>query len=175
VLSVCPCPPSLAGGILLRKVFRDRDGMMGVVDYTNIDDIKYAVRKLDDSEFKNPFDRCFIRVKADKHSVLNRGGRGGRSRSRSRSKSRSRSRSKSRSRSRSKSRSRSRSRSRSPRGRSASKSRSRSRSKSKSRSRSRSRSRSPVRDDAPEDVKDKSEGVKEEDMKDAAADKPAED
>ncbi len=34
------------------QVFRDRHGMMGVVDYASKDDMKYALRKLDDSEFK---------------------------------------------------------------------------------------------------------------------------
>ena len=38
-----PCPA---------QVFRDRHGMMGVVDYASKDDMKYALRKLDDSEFK---------------------------------------------------------------------------------------------------------------------------
>ncbi len=74
-----------------------------------------AIRKLDDTEFKNPFDKCYIRVKEDKGD---RGGGGGRKRSPSRSRSRSRDRKRAdRSRSRSKSpgdddKSRSRSRSR---------------------------------------------------------------
>ena len=83
------------------QVFRDRDGTMGIVDLATKDDMKYAIRKLDDSEFKNPFEKAYIRVKEDT---------AGRSRSRSRSKSydsRSRSRSyDSRSRSRSPSRDR---------------------------------------------------------------------
>ncbi|KAK9823308.1 hypothetical protein WJX72_001807 [[Myrmecia] bisecta] len=134
-----------AGEVTFAQVFRDRDGMMGIVDYSNKEDMKYALRKLDDSEFKNPFDKAFVRVKEDKE----------RSHSRSRSpdsRSRSRSRgspSRSRSRSRSKSASRSKSRSASPR----SKSRSPSRSKSpegkaangKDRSASRSPSKSPAR------------------------------
>ncbi|KAH1202977.1 Serine/arginine-rich splicing factor SR34A [Glycine max] len=36
--------------------------MTGIVDYTNYDDMKYAIRKLDDSEFRNAFSRAFIRV-----------------------------------------------------------------------------------------------------------------
>lgn len=82
------------------QVFRDRDGTMGIVDFGSKDDMRYAIRKLDDSEFRNPFERGFIRVKEDNP---------GRSRSRSYSRSRS-----PRSRSRSFD-SRSRSRSRSPR------------------------------------------------------------
>ncbi|CAL5357631.1 unnamed protein product [Camellia sinensis] len=76
----------------------------GIVDYTNYDDMKYAIRKLDDSEFQNAFTRAIVRVREYKSS---------RSRSRSQSRSRSRSYSRSRSRSRSYSRGRSYSRSRS--------------------------------------------------------------
>ncbi|KAH1162315.1 hypothetical protein GYH30_000990 [Glycine max] len=36
--------------------------MIGIVDYTNYDDMKYAIRKLDDSEFRNAFSRAFIRL-----------------------------------------------------------------------------------------------------------------
>ena len=75
---------------------------MGIVDFPSKDDMKYAIRKLDDSEFKNPFERNYIRVREDKPD-------------RSRSRSRSRSKSYSRSRSKSYSKSRSRSRSGSPR------------------------------------------------------------
>ncbi|XP_024401528.1 serine/arginine-rich splicing factor SR30 [Physcomitrium patens] len=121
-----------AGDVCFAQVFRDGSaGTMGIVDFTNYDDMKYAIRKLDDSEFRNPFSRSFIRVKEDK-------GYGSR-----RSVTRSRS-PRSRSRSRSKTpRSRSpRSRSRSPRSATpASRSRSRSRSV---RSPSKSRSPSPV-------------------------------
>ncbi|KAH9299288.1 hypothetical protein KI387_030970, partial [Taxus chinensis] len=131
-----------AGDVCFSQVFRDSSGTTGIVDYTNHDDMKYAIRKLDDSEFRNAFSRSYIRVKEylSKRSV-------------SRSRSRSYSRSPSRSVSRSPSRSRSRSKSRSPvgrRGRSLSRSLSRSksskyRSVSRSISRSRSRSLSPPR------------------------------
>ncbi|KAJ9547680.1 hypothetical protein OSB04_020223, partial [Centaurea solstitialis] len=101
-----------AGDVCFSQVFREGGGTTGIVDYTNYDDMKYAIRKLDDSEFRNAFSRGVIRVKEYDSS---------RSRSRSRSRSKSRSYSKSRSRSRSKSpkvkssrRSRSRSRSASP-------------------------------------------------------------
>lgn len=79
---------------------RDRDGMMGLVDYASYEDMKHAIRKLDDSEFRNPFDKAYIRVRED------RGGRYSVSRSLSMSRSRSRSRSRSGTRSRSRSRSR---------------------------------------------------------------------
>lgn len=55
---------------------------MGIVDYATRDDLKYALRKLDDTEFRNPFEKCYIRVKEDT--------RGGDERDRSRSRSRSR-------------------------------------------------------------------------------------
>ncbi|KAI3961187.1 hypothetical protein MKX01_035773 [Papaver californicum] len=121
-----------AGDVCFSQVFREGGGTTGIVDYTNYDDMKYAIRKLDDSEFRNAFSKAYIRVKEyDSKRSLSRS----RSRSRSDSRSRSPKRSRSNSRSRSK-RSRSRSRSVS--------SRSRSGSKPRSLSRSRSRSKSPV-------------------------------
>jgi splicing factor, arginine/serine-rich 1 len=61
---------------------RDGRGMLGLVDYTSVEDMKRAIRKLDDTEFRNPFDRGYVRVREDKDN---------RSRSRSpRSRSRSR-------------------------------------------------------------------------------------
>ncbi|KAJ4817234.1 Serine/arginine-rich splicing factor 1 [Rhynchospora pubera] len=118
-----------AGDVAFSDVFRESGGTVGIVDYTNYDDMKYAIKKLDDSEFKNAFSRAYIRVK----DYAKRG------RSRSRSYSRSRSRSYSRSRSRSKSHSKS------PIGKSTRRSVSRSRSPySRSPPRSRSRSKSPV-------------------------------
>lgn len=124
-----------AGDVCFAQVFRDGSaGTMGIVDFTNYDDMKYAIRKLDDSEFRNPFSRSFIRVKEEKGYGSSR---------RSVTKSRSRSRSYSRSKS---PRSRSRSpRSRSPRSATPASARSRSRSPSRSRSRSLSRSRSRSR------------------------------
>ncbi|XP_068318953.1 serine/arginine-rich splicing factor SR30-like isoform X1 [Pyrus communis] len=38
-----------AGDVCFSQVFRDRGGMTGIVDYTNYEDMKYAIRKLDDS------------------------------------------------------------------------------------------------------------------------------
>eukprot|EP00249_Psilotum_nudum_P013389 c24304_g2_i1 orf=280-1215(+) len=160
-----------AGDVCFAQVFRDGGGTMGIVDYTNYDDMKYAIRKLDDSEFRNPFSRSYIRVREDRGHGSRRSYSRSRSRSRSPSKSRSHSRSRSPSHNRSRSRSlssksrsvsqsRSHSRSISPRNhsrlrshsRSASASRSRSRSPcfSHSRSRSASHSRSPPRSPPPE-------------------------
>ncbi|PKI51495.1 hypothetical protein CRG98_028055 [Punica granatum] len=132
-----------AGDVCFSEVFRDRDGVSGIVDYTNYDDMKYAIRKLDDSLFRNAFSRAYIRVREyDSRRSY--------SRSPSRSPYYSRSRSPSYSRSYS-----NRSRSKSPRrkysGRSPSvspvrsvSSRSRSGSYPRSYSRSPSRSRSPL-------------------------------
>nr|AFK38377.1 unknown [Lotus japonicus] len=36
-----------AGDVCFSQVFRERGGMTGIVDYTNYDDMKYALRKLD--------------------------------------------------------------------------------------------------------------------------------
>ncbi|KAJ6883431.1 serine/arginine-rich splicing factor SR30 isoform X2 [Populus alba x Populus x berolinensis] len=52
-----------AGDVCFSQVFRDRGGMTGIVDYTNYDDMKYAIKKLDDSEFRNAFSRAYIRVR----------------------------------------------------------------------------------------------------------------
>lgn len=153
-----------AGDVCFAQVFRDGRGLVGIVDYTNYDDMKYAIRKLDDSEFRNPFSRKYIRVREDASS----GGRSCYSRSRrsfTRSRSRTRSRSWTRSRSRSYSPIRSGSGSRSPRRRSSSPRISRSRSHSKSRSlsgsprivsRSPSKSRSRRGTSSPADVQRRS-------------------
>lgn len=53
-----------AGDVCFAQVFRDGDGMMGVVNYTSYEDMQYAIRKLDDTEFRNPFSRSYMRVKA---------------------------------------------------------------------------------------------------------------
>eukprot|EP00897_Mesotaenium_endlicherianum_P007396 jgi/Mesen1/6685/ME000343S05850 len=50
-----------AGDVCFAQVFRDGNGTMGIVDYTNEDDMKYAIKKLDDTEFRNPFSRGYIR------------------------------------------------------------------------------------------------------------------
>ncbi|XP_052309241.1 serine/arginine-rich splicing factor SR30 isoform X4 [Populus trichocarpa] len=52
-----------AGDVCFSQVFRDHGGMTGIVDYTNYDDMKYAIKKLDDSEFRNAFSRAYIRVR----------------------------------------------------------------------------------------------------------------
>ncbi|KAK8964707.1 Pre-mRNA-splicing factor SF2 [Platanthera guangdongensis] len=79
-----------AGDVCFAQVFRDGERAMGLVDYTNSDDMRYAIRKLDDTEFRNPYGKSYIRVKVYEGSV---------SRSPSRSRSRSRSPRKRRSRS----------------------------------------------------------------------------
>ena len=48
-----------------------------MVEFDTREDLERAIRKLDDTEFKNPFDRAFIRVIDESDD------RGGRSRSRS--------------------------------------------------------------------------------------------
>ncbi|KAF2930422.1 hypothetical protein DAI22_05g134000 [Oryza sativa Japonica Group] len=128
-----------AGDVCFSDVYREGGATIGIVDYTNYEDMKQAIRKLDDSEFRNAFSRAYIRVREYDSAKRSR------SRSRGRSHSRSISRSRSRSRSISRSRSRSYSRSRSPRSRSAS----RSHSPVKERSRSASQSRSPVKERSP--------------------------
>ncbi|XP_031269368.1 serine/arginine-rich splicing factor SR30-like isoform X2 [Pistacia vera] len=135
-----------AGDVCFSQVFRDRGGMTGIVDYTTYDDMKYAIKKLNGSAFRNAFSRSYVRVREYDS-------RYSRSPSRSPYNSRSRSRSPYYSRSRSRSLSYSdRSRSISPRAKysrrspsvSPARSSSYSRSPGRSYSRSPSRSRSPV-------------------------------
>ncbi|XP_065861355.1 serine/arginine-rich-splicing factor SR34-like isoform X1 [Euphorbia lathyris] len=135
-----------AGDVCFSQVFRDGSGTTGIVDYTNYEDMKHAIKKLDDTEFRNAFSRAYVRVKEyDSKRDFSRSPSRGRSRSRGRSESRSYSRGRSSSRSRSRSKSpKTKSSRRSPvRSRSRSASRSRSGSKPRSLSRSHSRSRSP--------------------------------
>lgn len=86
-----------AGDVIYTDV--DRQGG-GVVEFSNKSDQEYAVKKLDDSEFKDRIsgDRVYVRVKYPRDQAP-----GSRSRSPRRDRSRSRDRSKSRSRSRSRS------------------------------------------------------------------------
>ncbi|CAN7097960.1 unnamed protein product [Brassica rapa subsp. narinosa] len=76
-----------AGDVCFSEVFRDRGGMSGVVDYSNYDDMKYAIRKLDDSEFRNAFSRAYIRVREYESRSVSRSPYYSRSRSRSRGRS----------------------------------------------------------------------------------------
>lgn len=41
----------------LRQVVRDGDGVLGLVDYATADDMATAIKKLDDTEFRNPYDK----------------------------------------------------------------------------------------------------------------------
>ncbi|XP_024970385.1 serine/arginine-rich splicing factor SR34A-like isoform X3 [Cynara cardunculus var. scolymus] len=116
-----------AGDVCFAEVSRDSEGTFGLVDYTNYEDMKYAIRKLDDTEFRNPWTKTYIRVRKYDRSP---------SRSPSRSCSRGRS-------SKSLQRSPSESRSASPGKPTRSRSRPRSRSRSRSRLRSKSMSESP--------------------------------
>ncbi|KAK4775554.1 hypothetical protein SAY87_023515 [Trapa incisa] len=123
------------GDVCFSQVFNEGKGTSGIVDYTNYEDMKYAIKKLDDSEFRNAFSRSYIRVKEyDSKRNSSISPIRGRSHSRGRSYSRSPS----------QTRGRSYSRSRSPRKSPKPKSSKHSRSVSHSRSPSKSRSRSPL-------------------------------
>ncbi len=50
------------------NVFRDRGGVIGVVEFDTPEDLARAIRKLDDTEFRNPFERSYIRVHDDSDS-----------------------------------------------------------------------------------------------------------
>ncbi|KAK6921302.1 RNA recognition motif domain [Dillenia turbinata] len=52
-----------AGDVCYAEVFHKGDGTIGLVDYVNYEDMKYAIRKLDDTEFRNPWARAYIRAK----------------------------------------------------------------------------------------------------------------
>ncbi|PPR94030.1 hypothetical protein GOBAR_AA26640 [Gossypium barbadense] len=49
-----------AGDMCFVEISRDSDGTFGIVDFTNYDDMKYAISKLDDTEFRNPWARAYI-------------------------------------------------------------------------------------------------------------------
>ncbi|GMG99745.1 hypothetical protein Nepgr_001585 [Nepenthes gracilis] len=72
-----------AGDVCFAQVFRDRGGMTGIVDYTHYEDMKRAIRKLDDSEFRNAFSRSYIRVREYDSRSLSRSPYRSRSRSHS--------------------------------------------------------------------------------------------
>lgn len=76
------------------QVYNDKDGMLGIVDFAYEDDMKYAIRKLDDTEFERG---CVVTVAEDNQGTppRDRSASRGRSVSRSRSRGRSASRSKS--------------------------------------------------------------------------------
>ncbi|XP_039048253.1 serine/arginine-rich-splicing factor SR34-like, partial [Hibiscus syriacus] len=142
-----------AGDVCFSQVFRDGGGTMGIVNYTNYDDMKYAIKKLDDSEFRNAFSRAYVQVKEydskrDSSRSPSRGCSLSRSQSRSRSRGRSNSSSKS-PRTKPSRESPAKSRSRSPcsphSSRSCSLSGSRSKSRSPLPSRGKGRSKSPKR------------------------------
>jgi hypothetical protein len=40
-----------------RQVVRDGDGVLGLVDFATSDDMATAIKRLDDTEFKNPYDK----------------------------------------------------------------------------------------------------------------------
>ncbi|CAD6270569.1 unnamed protein product [Miscanthus lutarioriparius] len=52
-----------AGDVCFSEVYREGGGTKGIVDYTDYDDMKYAIKKLDDTKFRNAFGRAYIRVK----------------------------------------------------------------------------------------------------------------
>eukprot|EP00854_Cymbomonas_tetramitiformis_P007590 gene7590-9037_t len=69
-----------AGDVCFAQVFRDSYGTTGVVDYTTNEDMKTAIRKLDDTEFRNPFDKGYIRVR-EEGAARSRKGKDSRSKS----------------------------------------------------------------------------------------------
>ncbi|KAG2312073.1 hypothetical protein Bca52824_023630 [Brassica carinata] len=50
------------GEVCFSQVYRDGRGTTGIVDYTSYEDMKYAIKKLDDTEFRNAFSRGYVRV-----------------------------------------------------------------------------------------------------------------
>ncbi|EFH51175.1 hypothetical protein ARALYDRAFT_327556 [Arabidopsis lyrata subsp. lyrata] len=49
------------GEVCFSQVFRDGRGTTGIVDYTSYEDMKYAIKKLDDTEFRNAFSHGYVR------------------------------------------------------------------------------------------------------------------
>ncbi|KAL0826404.1 hypothetical protein Bca101_050081 [Brassica carinata] len=50
------------GEVCFSQVYRDGRGTTGIVDYTSYEDMKYAIKKLDDTEFRNAFSRGYVRI-----------------------------------------------------------------------------------------------------------------
>jgi len=80
-----------AGEVTFAEVFRDGEYMRGEVDFATENDVHYAVDKLDDSEFRNPFATAMIKV-TESSSSRGGGARSGGKRDYSRSRSGSQSR-----------------------------------------------------------------------------------
>ena len=59
------------------NVVRERDGPLGIVEFETGDDMERTIRKLDDTEFKNPFDRTYVRIVEDRQGGGGGGGGGG--------------------------------------------------------------------------------------------------
>ncbi|KAF3560648.1 hypothetical protein DY000_02010884 [Brassica cretica] len=51
------------GEVCFSQVFRDGRGTTGIVDYTSYEDMKYAIKKLDDTEFRNAYGYTFNQTK----------------------------------------------------------------------------------------------------------------
>jgi arginine/serine-rich splicing factor 1/9 len=43
-------------------VYRERGEAVGVAEFESEDDMRLAIRRLDDTEFKNPFEKSYIRI-----------------------------------------------------------------------------------------------------------------
>jgi hypothetical protein len=43
-------------------VYRERGEAVGVAEFETLDDMRLAIRRLDDTEFKNPFEKSYIRI-----------------------------------------------------------------------------------------------------------------
>lgn len=44
------------------EVYRDRGEAIGVAEFETMEDMRTAIRRLDDTEFKNPFEKSYIRI-----------------------------------------------------------------------------------------------------------------
>eukprot|EP00879_Flechtneria_rotunda_P023087 GHRR01024406.1.p1 GENE.GHRR01024406.1~~GHRR01024406.1.p1 ORF type:complete len:194 (+),score=40.04 GHRR01024406.1:401-982(+) len=47
---------------MFTDVYRERGEAVGVAEFETVEDMRYAIRKLDDTEFKNPFEKSYIRI-----------------------------------------------------------------------------------------------------------------
>jgi arginine/serine-rich splicing factor 1/9 len=43
-------------------VYRDRGEAIGVAEFETMEEMRTAIRRLDDTEFKNPFEKSYIRI-----------------------------------------------------------------------------------------------------------------
>jgi hypothetical protein len=53
-------------------VYRERGEAVGVAEFETMEEMRTAIRRLDDTEFKNPFEKSYIRIVEVSTSIAQR-------------------------------------------------------------------------------------------------------